>query len=207
MEESMETALARLRAKTDRELSVLIRGQLQRSRKLACRGAYQDAAKDFLSAEALLAVANLPPAERTRIEGDFDHFINVWKNPAPLTFDEARKREGKRLDGDILQNSGAVFFYPGLQIGLPDRCIPSLRLKDYRRGAQDYEYLYLLRKAGQTKLVEEALAAIYNPDAITMRRGGSPKIETGDLGVPMDEVVWERVRRMMGEKLNSISGR
>ena len=64
----METALARLRAKTDRELSVLITGQLQRSRKLACRGAYQDAAKDFLSAEALLAVANLPPAERARLE-------------------------------------------------------------------------------------------------------------------------------------------
>jgi hypothetical protein len=68
MEESMETALARLRAKTDRELGVLIARQLRRSRKLAARGAYHEAAKDFLTARALLAVANVPPGERTRLE-------------------------------------------------------------------------------------------------------------------------------------------
>ena len=43
----METALARLRAKTDQELCILIARQLHRSRKLAGRGAYRDAAKDF----------------------------------------------------------------------------------------------------------------------------------------------------------------
>jgi len=64
----METALARLRAKTDRELGVLIARQLHRSRKLAARGAYHDAAQDFLSARGLLAVANVPTAERTRLE-------------------------------------------------------------------------------------------------------------------------------------------
>jgi hypothetical protein len=68
MEESMETALARLRAKTDQELGILVARQLHRSRKLAARGAYHDAAKDFLTARALLAVANVPPAERTRLE-------------------------------------------------------------------------------------------------------------------------------------------
>src|ERR1035441_5637092 len=68
MEESMETALARLRAKTDRELGILVARQLHRSRKLAARGAYHDAAKNFLTARALLAVANVPPAERTRLE-------------------------------------------------------------------------------------------------------------------------------------------
>ncbi len=64
----METALARLRAKTDEELCVLIARQLHRSRKLASRGAYCDAAKDFLSAQTLLAVADIPAAERTRLE-------------------------------------------------------------------------------------------------------------------------------------------
>jgi hypothetical protein len=68
MEESMETALARLRAKTDRELGVLIARQLRRSRKLAARGAYHEAAKDFLTARTLLAVTNVPPADRTRLE-------------------------------------------------------------------------------------------------------------------------------------------
>ena len=64
----METALARLRAKTDRELGILVARQLHRSRELAGRGAYRDAAKDFLTAKALLAVADIPPAERARLE-------------------------------------------------------------------------------------------------------------------------------------------
>ena len=64
----METRLARLRAKTDQELCVLVARQLHRSRKLASRGAYHDAAKDYLAARALLAVADIPPAERARLE-------------------------------------------------------------------------------------------------------------------------------------------
>jgi len=64
----METALARLRAKTDRELSILVARQLHRSRKLAGKGAYRDAARDFLTARALLEVANLSPAERASLE-------------------------------------------------------------------------------------------------------------------------------------------
>jgi hypothetical protein len=68
MEESMETALARLRAKTDQELCTLVARQLHRSRKLAKRGACRDAAKNYLAAQALLAVADIPPAERARLE-------------------------------------------------------------------------------------------------------------------------------------------
>jgi hypothetical protein len=68
MEESMQTALARLRAKTDQDVCTLIARQLHRSRRLAARGAYQDAAKDFLSARALLAGAGIPPQERARLE-------------------------------------------------------------------------------------------------------------------------------------------
>lgn len=150
---------------------------------------------------------NTPIPERVAIDGDPERFINVWKNPAPLTFDESRKRGGVRLQGDILQNGGAVFFYPGLEVGLPDQVVPSLRLKDFRRGVQDYEYLYLLREAGQTKLIEEALGAIYNPDAITLVRGGSPKIATGELGVTMDDNVWESVHRKMGRRLSELAGR
>ena len=61
----METALARLRAKTDQELCILVARQLHRSRKFAGRRAFRDAAKTFLTAQALLAVADLPPADRT----------------------------------------------------------------------------------------------------------------------------------------------
>jgi hypothetical protein len=68
MEEPMETALERLRAKTDQELGILIARQLRRSRKLAARGAFCDAAKEFLAAQALLNVAGIPPTERARLE-------------------------------------------------------------------------------------------------------------------------------------------
>ena len=64
----MESALARLRAKTDRELGVLAGRQLRRARKLAGRGAGRDAAKDYLSARVLLTVAELSPAKRARLE-------------------------------------------------------------------------------------------------------------------------------------------
>ncbi len=64
----MQTALARLRAKTDQDLCTLIARQLHRSRRLAARGALRDAAKDFLSARALLAGAGIPGEERARLE-------------------------------------------------------------------------------------------------------------------------------------------
>jgi hypothetical protein len=64
----MESALKRLRAKTDRELGVLVARQLRRARKLAGRGARRDAAKDYLAAKVLLTVADLPPAKRARLE-------------------------------------------------------------------------------------------------------------------------------------------
>ena len=78
----METALERLRAKTDRELCVLIARQLQRSRKLACCGAYSDAAKGYLSAQTLLAIAEIPPAERTRLERLMDEVRQLVELPA-----------------------------------------------------------------------------------------------------------------------------
>jgi hypothetical protein len=68
MEDLMEPALRRLRAKTDRELGVLVARQLRRARKLAGRGARRDAAKDYLTARVLLTVADLPPAKRARLE-------------------------------------------------------------------------------------------------------------------------------------------
>ena len=64
----METALARLRAKTDRQLGILVARHLQRSRDHANRGANSEAAKDYLAARNLLAVANIPEPDRARLE-------------------------------------------------------------------------------------------------------------------------------------------
>jgi hypothetical protein len=64
----MNTALAQLRAKTDRELAVVIRRELQRSMALAARGHYIEAARSNSRAKGWLMVANLPAQERTRLE-------------------------------------------------------------------------------------------------------------------------------------------
>ena len=64
----MNTALAQLRAKTDRELAVLIRREAQRAMALAARGRYIEAARASERAKAWLAVANLSPAESARLQ-------------------------------------------------------------------------------------------------------------------------------------------
>lgn len=64
----METAIARLRAKTDRELTVLIRREFDRTKILAARGNYTEAAESARLVRALLAVANFPPQEREWIQ-------------------------------------------------------------------------------------------------------------------------------------------
>ena len=64
----METVLARLRAKTDRELGILVAKQLHRAQKYAGDGAYRDAAKEYLSAKALLSVAEIPSPRRAKLE-------------------------------------------------------------------------------------------------------------------------------------------
>jgi hypothetical protein len=68
MEEPMTTALARLRAKTDQDLSILVARQLKRSLAYASRRKYVEAANGYYSARALLAVAELPPAKREKLE-------------------------------------------------------------------------------------------------------------------------------------------
>ncbi|MCW8132602.1 MAG: DUF4091 domain-containing protein [Planctomycetota bacterium] len=150
---------------------------------------------------------NLTPAQRKDLDRDSAPFLNVWKNPAPLTFDEGRKRGGKRETGDILQNGSTTLFYPGTGAGLDARVIATVRTKDLRRGCQDYEYLWLLRQAGEEAVAEAAVAAAYLPDAPDLARGGHPKIPTGDVGVVVDEATWERVRQTMGRRLHERSRR
>jgi hypothetical protein len=131
---------------------------------------------------------NLPHDQRKDIDRSPEKYLNVWTNPASLTFDEGRKRGGKRWIEDILQNGSTSIFYPGYDVGLPRQCVASIKAKDYRRGAQDYEYLWLLDKAGERKLIEDALS----------------KICVSDSAITMDESVWESVRQELGRKLDAI---
>jgi hypothetical protein len=39
--------------------------------------------------------------------------------------------------------------YPGEEVGLPDRIIPGVRMKMFREGSEDYEYIQILKDLGQ----------------------------------------------------------
>jgi hypothetical protein len=68
MEDQMQTALARLRAKTDQDVSTLVARQLKRSLADAKRGHYQDVTRTYRFARTVIAVAGLPPAHREPLE-------------------------------------------------------------------------------------------------------------------------------------------
>jgi len=78
----MKTALARLRAKTDQELSILVARQLQRSLALSHRTNYHDVVRVYELCRALLAVAELPPARRSDLERLLDQLRARVEQPA-----------------------------------------------------------------------------------------------------------------------------
>lgn len=81
---------------------------------------------------------------------------DIWSDP--MTFDETRKpgypeRYAIRINGD------GVLFYPGYEVGI-NGPIAGYQMKSLRRGAQDYEYLWLLREKGREKEANVILATI-----------------------------------------------
>ena len=73
----METAIARLRAKTDRELAVVIRREFDRTKFLAAHGQYVEAARHADLVRALLVVANLPAPEREWIRHQLEQPVTA----------------------------------------------------------------------------------------------------------------------------------
>ena len=63
----MKTGLARLRAKTDRDLAVVIRTEVERALALAADGRYEEAAHSAEQARALMMVSCLSACERERL--------------------------------------------------------------------------------------------------------------------------------------------
>jgi hypothetical protein len=63
----MNRGLARLRAKTDRDLAVVIQTEVERALALAAGGRYSEAAHSAEQARAWMKVSNLPASERERL--------------------------------------------------------------------------------------------------------------------------------------------
>jgi hypothetical protein len=68
----MKEAMVRLRARTDRELSILAEKQLEKTIRLAQTGRRLEAVRGYRIAQRLLAVANLPADVRRRLENQLE---------------------------------------------------------------------------------------------------------------------------------------
>jgi hypothetical protein len=65
-------ALQALRAKTDRQLAVLVRREIKRGQTLVDQARSCDARRSYEAAEALLALAELPAQEQLRLRQELD---------------------------------------------------------------------------------------------------------------------------------------
>lgn len=117
------------------------------------------------------------------------HDQNVWSDP--VTF---ARPDGVRVNGD------GVLLYPGQDESFPEQDrgiagpIASIRLKNIRRGVQDYEYLWL---AGQHGLQDQAreIVEICVPQAFSEAKGDVSWSERGS--------DWDLQRRKLGELIEN----
>jgi hypothetical protein len=97
----------------------------------------------------------------------------IWENP---------------LNQSWQTNGQGVLVYPGAYVGIRG-VVPSIRLKQVRRGMQDYEYLWLAQQAGQGAAADEAARRLI-PRALH---------EAGPLGAMGARGAWERDPRVWAE--------
>ena len=75
-----------------------------------------------------------------------------------MNFDESRKK-GYPIKDSIRINGDGLLYYPGYDVGI-EGPVASFALKSLRRGAQDYEYLWLLKQAGREKETEAIVSSV-----------------------------------------------
>lgn len=103
-----------------------------------------------------------------------------------------RNGDGDRLNGD------GLLIYPGRDLRFPksdqkiDHPLPSIRLKNWRRGIFDVEYLELARKAGHGAFVDKIVRAM-------VPRALKPDVAHTDLPVswPDDGEKWLAARKLL----------
>lgn len=118
------------------------------------------------------------------VNWEFDAHQNAacWRDPLCSTFG---------------QNGDAVLVYVGDYVGLPMRPIPSIRLKNLRRGAQDHEYLRLLEVADGNRERTDSIARRILPRALD--DGLSQDGSSGRWA--HDPRLWDAARRELADAL------
>ena len=114
----------------------------------------------------------------------------LWQDALTFT-----NRSGDRLNGD------GVLIYPGRDRRHPkhdqhlDHPLPSIRLKSWRRGIQDVEYLELLRQRGHGAFVAQLLARLLPRSVEGELRAGEP------VSWPEDGERWVRTHQLLARVL------
>jgi hypothetical protein len=115
--------------------------------------------------------------------------IDVFENPLNFT-----NRHGDRVNGD------GLLIYPGTDLRFPAHNygfagpLPSIRLKNWRRGIQDVGYLKALEGAGRSDLVQAALTKLI--PSVLDDRGRQQAVSW-----PEDGDVWLEERRKLADAL------
>ena len=96
-------------------------------------------------------------------------------------------------------NSQGVLVYPGLKVGIKE-ALPSMRLKQMRRGMQDYEYFHLLKESGKGELADAVARRIIKAALQDSTNGFGDKV-FGPGKWERDPAAWAAARREMAEAI------
>jgi hypothetical protein len=125
------------------------------------------------------------------VQGDRGH-VDVFKEA-----NNFRNASGDRLNGDgLLIYPGRDSIFPSSNQGF-DGPLPSIRLKNWRRGIQDVEYLVLARDAGHGEFVDKLVSALL-PKAFDQVGNSDEAVSWSD-----DGEKWLEARQLLAEALKS----
>lgn len=131
------------------------------------------------------------------------YLTDTWTTA--MTFDETLRNNGRYPARDALRMNGeGILFYPGRDAGI-DGPLACFRLKNIRQGSTDFEYLYLLEKAGKADAaIEEARKLLGTGAAGAKSSDGQQSGAKRFNQYEMDGAKWDAARIRLGKLLHEI---